>query len=133
MAAASPPNDNIYNIVIACDVLFDHFFNLLSNVKTVEPHNQPRQTGSENDKATKDSKATSGPRTKDEDERIAKMEIIRRDFDLWVNYTGALASVGRSLDDSLGADTDIKEMVLELLEMLARNLQYSMYGQDLVV
>lgn len=133
MAAASPPNDYIYNIVIACDVLFDHYFNLLSNVKTVESLNQPRQTGSKNDQATKDSKTTSGPRTKDEDERITKMEVIRRDFDLWINYTGALASVGRSLDDRLGADTDIKEMVLELLEMLARNLQYSMYGQDLVV
>ncbi|OBT39283.1 hypothetical protein VE00_10598 [Pseudogymnoascus sp. WSF 3629] len=124
MATASPRNECIYNIVIACDVLFDNYFNLLSNVKTVESPNQSGQTGSKNDQATKDSKTTSEPRTKDEDERKAKMEVIRRDFDLWINYTGALATVGRSLDDRLGADTDIKEMVLELLEMLDRNLQY---------
>ena len=139
MMEAGPPNDEIYNMVIECSILFDDYFKLpfMTNVKTAEPPSQSRQTGVENDQPTTDSKTTSEPQAKfggeDEDKRKAKMEVIRRDFDLWINYTGALAAVGRSLDDRLGGYTDIKDMVLELLQMLARNLQYSMHRHDLLV
>jgi hypothetical protein len=54
-----------------------------------------------------------------------RIEETRRSFNLWIDYTGALAAdVSRSLDVRLHEHMDIKEMVIELLEMLARNLQY---------
>jgi len=54
-----------------------------------------------------------------------RTEEMGRSFNLWVDYTGALAAdVSRSLDTRLYDHGDIKEMVIELLQMLARNLEY---------
>jgi hypothetical protein len=63
----------------------------------------------------------------DGDHRRRSIESIRSDFEMWINYTGALAPVGRSLDDRLGTYSDIKEMIIELLEMLSWNLEHSMW------
>jgi hypothetical protein len=137
--AGGSSSSEIYNKVVECTIHFDNCLGILSstNVKTAESHGQPHQTGPENDQDTTDPKTTSGSQTKyvgrDEDERKGEMEVIRRDFELWINYTGALAAVGRSLDDRLDGYTDIKDMVLELLQMLARNLSYSIYRHSLLV
>ncbi|KAI1330203.1 hypothetical protein F5Y16DRAFT_31336 [Xylariaceae sp. FL0255] len=59
-----------------------------------------------------------------------RTEEMGRSFNLWIDYTGALAAdVSRSLDTRLYDHGDIKEMVIELLQMLARNLQY-LRGED---
>ncbi|KAM7190915.1 hypothetical protein V8F33_009226, partial [Rhypophila sp. PSN 637] len=47
---------------------------------------------------------------------------LRDDFSFWIDYSGALASAGASLDDRLRGLDEIKSMVLELLQMLGRNL-----------
>ncbi|KAK4206460.1 hypothetical protein QBC37DRAFT_239071, partial [Rhypophila decipiens] len=47
---------------------------------------------------------------------------LRDDFSFWIDYSGALASAGASLDDRLHGLDEIKGMVLELLQMLGRNL-----------
>lgn len=47
---------------------------------------------------------------------------LRNSFAFWIDYTGALAPVGASLDDRLHGHDEIKEMVIELLEMVERNL-----------
>ncbi|CAG9990474.1 unnamed protein product [Clonostachys byssicola] len=52
-------------------------------------------------------------------------------FNLWIDYTGALAAnVSRSLDVRLQGYTDIKGMCVELLQMLARNLEYLDKGDE---
>ncbi len=47
---------------------------------------------------------------------------LRNNFAFWIDYTGALAPVGASLDDRLKGHDEISEMVMELLEMVDRNL-----------
>jgi hypothetical protein len=47
---------------------------------------------------------------------------LRNSFAFWIDYTGALAPIGASLDDRLQDHGEIKEMVVELLEMVERNL-----------
>ena len=47
---------------------------------------------------------------------------LRNGFAFWIDYTGALAPVGASLDDRLHSHDDIQEMVVELLEMVEKNL-----------
>ncbi|RFU75777.1 tpr domain-containing [Trichoderma arundinaceum] len=47
---------------------------------------------------------------------------IRNSFAFWADYTGALAPIGASLDDRLQGHEEINEMIVELLEMLERNL-----------
>lgn len=46
---------------------------------------------------------------------------LRNSFTYWIDFTGALAPVGASLDDRLRHHGDIKEMIVELLEMISRN------------
>ncbi len=45
-------------------------------------------------------------------------------FNLWAAYTGAFASPKASLDARLADHEDIKDMVLELLVMVERNIRY---------
>lgn len=47
---------------------------------------------------------------------------LRNDLSFWIDYTGALAHPGASLDDRLHGHDRIKGMVIELLQMVARNL-----------
>lgn len=47
---------------------------------------------------------------------------LRNSFAFWIDYTGALAPVGASLDDRLHSNNDIQEMIVELLEMVEKNL-----------
>lgn len=47
---------------------------------------------------------------------------LKNSFSFWVDYTGALAPVGASLDDRLVGYEEVKEMVVELLEMVERNI-----------
>ena len=141
MTEASPPNDDIYSITIECSILFDYLTSPRipsgADVMTVHSPGEAGQTGPQDHKPTRDSKTTSECQIKyageDEDKRRTKMFDFARSFDLWINYTGTLAAVGRSLDDRLSGHTDIKEMVVELLQMLLRNLQYSMHRHDLSV
>ncbi|EXA53638.1 hypothetical protein FOVG_01376 [Fusarium oxysporum f. sp. pisi HDV247] len=48
---------------------------------------------------------------------------LRNSFSFWVDYTGALSLMDSSLDTRLRGLTDIFCMVMELLEMILRNLQ----------
>jgi hypothetical protein len=48
---------------------------------------------------------------------------IRNSFSFWIDYTGALSLMDSSLDTRLHGLTDISSMVIELLEMVERNLQ----------
>ena len=48
---------------------------------------------------------------------------LRNSFLFWIDYTGALSLMNSSLDARLGGLADISAMVIELLEMILRNLQ----------
>ena len=48
---------------------------------------------------------------------------LRNSFSYWIDYTGALSLKDSSLDTRLRGFTDISAMVVELLEMILRNLQ----------
>jgi hypothetical protein len=140
MTEAAPPNDDIYNIVIECSSLIDYLTKPRipsetdPDPKVADANGKSSHSGFQDDRPMGDLKTASRSKIKhgggDKDERRIKMEQMGRSFDLWINYTGALAAVGRSLDDRLRGHIDIKEMVLELLQMLARNLQYSMDRHD---
>lgn len=55
------------------------------------------------------------------------IEDMERSFTIWVNHTGALvANTSQSLETRLQGYEDIRNMILELLEMLSRNLKYCM-------
>ena len=58
------------------------------------------------------------------DESPRDIRGLRNSFAFWIDYTGALAPVGASLDDRLQGHDEIKEMVVELLEMVERNLRH---------
>ncbi|KAI0537277.1 hypothetical protein GGR58DRAFT_472437 [Xylaria digitata] len=47
---------------------------------------------------------------------------LKNSFAFWVDYVGALAPVSASLDDRLAGSVEIKEMIIELLEMVERNI-----------
>lgn len=47
---------------------------------------------------------------------------LRNSFSLWIDYTGALSLMDSSLDARLSDLLDISSMVIELLEMILRNL-----------
>ena len=51
-------------------------------------------------------------------------EELRGRFHLWAAYVGAFAAPKASLDARLNVHTDIKGMVLELLDMLQVNLHW---------
>jgi hypothetical protein len=55
-------------------------------------------------------------------ESLLDIRGLRNNFAFWIDYTGALADIGASLDDRLQGHDEIKEMVMELLEMVDRNL-----------
>ncbi|KAF4440431.1 hypothetical protein F53441_12274 [Fusarium austroafricanum] len=66
--------------------------------------------------------ATAGQHFNEVTEFIADMD---RSFNIWIDYTGALAAnVDRSLDARLQDCKEIKGIVVELLQMLVRNLEY---------
>lgn len=48
---------------------------------------------------------------------------LRNSFSFWIDYTGALSLTESSLDTRLRGLTDISTMVIELLDMVLRNLQ----------
>ncbi|KAF2106156.1 hypothetical protein BDV96DRAFT_607675 [Lophiotrema nucula] len=56
------------------------------------------------------------------------LEDMARSFNIWINYTGALADPSRCLDFRLKDHDDIRDMILELLQMLERNLEYVQIG-----
>lgn len=57
-------------------------------------------------------------------EKVEFIKDMERSFNLWIDYTGALAAdVNRSLDVRLQGHQDIKGMSVELLQMLTRNLE----------
>jgi hypothetical protein len=56
------------------------------------------------------------------DESFLDIRGLRNNFAFWIDYTGALADIGASLDDRLQGHDEIKEMVIELLQMVDRNL-----------
>ncbi|KAK8005654.1 hypothetical protein PG990_011691 [Apiospora arundinis] len=65
---------------------------------------------------------------------IDSIRNLRLSFNNWIDNTGALAPVVNSaLDARLQGYRDIKDMTLELLQMLSRNLRYlgSLHDQDL--
>lgn len=50
---------------------------------------------------------------------------LRNSFSLWIDYTGALSFMGASLDARLTGAEHISSMIIDLLEMMLRNLQRS--------
>lgn len=50
---------------------------------------------------------------------------LRNSFLFWIDYTGALSLMDSSLDARLRGLADISAMVIELLEMILRNLHRS--------
>jgi len=48
---------------------------------------------------------------------------LRNSFLFWIDYTGALSLMSSSLDARLQGLDDISAMVIELLQMILRNLQ----------
>ena len=48
---------------------------------------------------------------------------LRHSFAFWVDYTGALSLMESSLDARLQGLADVSSMVIELLDMVLRNLQ----------
>jgi len=59
------------------------------------------------------------------------MEDMARSFNIWIDYTGAMADHSRCLDSRLRGYDDIRDMVLELLELLEMNLDYmELQGSD---
>jgi hypothetical protein len=124
--------DGIYNIVIECLNLFDNLIDLKTPHRRDHTHKSYKYTAQSFPASRNSDVAIISPRGKgvgmdirSEHESGERDAINRqeRSFDLWIKYTGALAMVGVSLDDRLRDHTEIKEMVVELLHMVARNLQ----------
>lgn len=103
---SSDDNDEvIYEAVTACLELFSHF------ARHEDASEAPGM-----------SQKTARRRSTEITEFIEDME---RSFNLWIDYTGALAAdVDRSLDQRLQGYRDIQNMSLELLQMLSRSLEY---------
>ncbi|PVH74790.1 hypothetical protein DL98DRAFT_369618, partial [Cadophora sp. DSE1049] len=59
---------------------------------------------------------------------LSVIEDLKGQFNLWIDYTGALSHPRSCLDARLHTHQDIKKMILEMLEMVHRNLQYGMLG-----
>ena len=59
-------------------------------------------------------------------ELYTTIQELRGRFEAWAAYTGAFALPRASLDARLAPHDDIKNMVLDLLTMLERNLQWGM-------
>ena len=55
------------------------------------------------------------------------VEELRGRFNLWAAYVGAFAQAKVSLDARLIEHRDIKDMVLELLLMIQKNLRYGKF------
>ncbi|KAL6900065.1 hypothetical protein GGI43DRAFT_56176 [Trichoderma evansii] len=106
--------NDIYNIVIECTALFE------SLSERAKLSHGEKDIGNEKGER-EDGKMGLGDQSSSSKLGIDEME---RSFTLWIDYTGALADVSRSLDMRLHAHSDIKEMVTDLLQMLARNLEY---------
>ncbi|KAH0532612.1 hypothetical protein TsFJ059_001282 [Trichoderma semiorbis] len=113
--------NDIYDIVIECKTLFE---SLAERVKL--------------DYGEKDIKTEKGEQ---EDEQMAfgdrtgssklSTDEMESRFNLWIDDSGALAAdVSRSLDTRLSARQQVKEMVTDLLQMLARNLKYLHKGDS---
>ncbi|PNP43624.1 hypothetical protein TGAMA5MH_04596 [Trichoderma gamsii] len=97
--------DDIHNLVIECRVILD---SLSERFKSTY--------GNKFRKMTLEDKSSSS--------KLGTAEI-ERSFNAWIDNTGALADDrSRSLDTRLHAHRDIKEMVVDLLQMLVRNLVY---------
>ncbi|KAK7973775.1 hypothetical protein PG989_015623 [Apiospora arundinis] len=98
----------IYDTTIACLCLFSNISrNMDSSDKSPQP-GQPEQSSRE--------------QSSNVDESVMDLS---RSFDIWIDYTGALASdESRALDARLQGFKDIKNMILNLLEMLSDNLQH---------
>lgn len=60
-------------------------------------------------------------------QRLSSFDFLglRNSFLFWIDYTGALSLMDSSLDERLRGLTDISAMVIELLEMILRNLHRS--------
>ena len=101
------PAASIYDVADRCFDVFEHL------VLAVDEDCSPDQTF-----------PTFGPASSDEPSRDIKG--LRNNFAFWIDYTGALAPIGASLDDRLQGHDEIKEMVMELLEMVDRNLHRRM-------
>ncbi|KFA48128.1 hypothetical protein S40293_10227, partial [Stachybotrys chartarum IBT 40293] len=107
--------DDIYNTVVECAALFQ------SLAERTKPDHDKRDAGEEE---TDPEERRRTPEDKISGSRW-RTDEMERSFNLWIDYTGALAAdISRSLDTRLRAHRDIKEMVIELLQMLARNLEY---------
>lgn len=97
--------DDIHTLVIECRVILD---SLSGRFKSTY--------GNKFRKMTLEDKSSSS--------KLGTAEI-ERSFNAWIDNTGALADdPSRSLDTRLHAHRDIKEMVVDLLQMLVRNLVY---------
>jgi hypothetical protein len=72
-------------------------------------------------------------RAKNESESLLLIEELRGRFNLWARYVGVFAAQRASLDARLDPHPDIKDMVIELLDMVRRNLQWGRWLISLAV
>lgn len=57
-------------------------------------------------------------------EKSLIIEELKGHFYLWAKYVGAFAAQRASLDSRLAPFPDIKDMIIELLDMVERNIQW---------
>lgn len=130
-SGAVDAGDDIYNVALDCAGLFEV---LVDDVASGSPGYSSVTTISPPSKSCSIEVPVQGKAQQPIDlvscEKISSAEVatkiqqISGRFDLWVNYTGALAAEERCLDNRLDPFPDIKEMVVELLQMLRRNIPH---------
>ncbi|KAK0760036.1 hypothetical protein N5P37_007115 [Trichoderma harzianum] len=113
--------NDIHDIIIECKRLFE---SLAERVKLDHGEKDVKTEKGEQE----DEQMAFGDRTGSS--KLSTDEMESR-FNLWIDDSGALAAdVSRSLDTRLSARRNIKEMVTDLLQMLARNLKYLHKGDS---
>jgi hypothetical protein len=60
--------------------------------------------------------------------KYLRAEELRGRFGLWTAYIGVFAAIRASLDARLDGFEKIREMILELVEMTQRNLQWGRHA-----
>lgn len=96
----------IYDVTEVCSDIFERL------ISAVDRDSLPKGTS-----------ITSDTSESSYEEQTRNISSLRNSLAFWIDYTGALAPVGASLDDRLHEHGGVQEMVVELLEMVERNLR----------
>lgn len=110
------------------DAAYDCFaiFELLARTQDEELISLPFFVDSDNDNDNDDDDAKNdNNNTKNTESELPTRDFLglRNSFTLWIDFTGALSLKESSLDTRLRGLSDISSLVVELLDMILRNLQ----------